>query len=173
MSPDGFESFVTERRCPCGAEDWECDAGFRFDARLGRCEAVKTFDASQLVPPDCAERYLRSDGYRKKATSHCAGGVEHPRVAAKCPGTWGFLSTLLFYVLRVRAAHQMLYLGAGMLLLFIGGKYVYEKRSKDSFLPVPQSDPAQPAARPRATDSRAPRHRLQDAAAELGETHGL
>jgi len=170
---------VTESRCECRDEDWECDSGYNFDSQKNSCQPVKTFDASQVVPPDCLDSYKKSDGYRKRSTSHCSGGVDHPRVATKCPGTWGFLSTLLFYVLRVRLAHQMVYLGAAMLALFVGGKYIYEKRSKDLFLPVPQTD--NHAAHSRsdsltassARQQKTKRERLQDHSIELGEQDDL
>lgn len=179
MNPDDFESSGTEARCECTAEDWECAAGYSLDAQKTSCTPVKTFDASQVVPPDCSGSYLKSDGYRKKATSHCAGGVEHPRVATKCPGTWGFLSTLLFYVLRVVAYKQMVYLGAGMLALFIGGKYIYEKRSKDSFLQVPTADKGDPETRANSRDpsgarpGKSRRERIEDSMVELGDHDDL
>lgn len=129
-----LDKFRQEVTCPCTEEDFECDMGYSKQEGPQRCEPTKNFDTAQLVPAHCEDTYLVGDGYRKLSTSHCQGGVDHPRTPRKCPGKWGFLGGLLHYLGRMFA------IGIGILLLFVLGKFIYQKYSGDPYLTVSQSN---------------------------------
>lgn len=101
MVRDEIDSFITRATCECSDSDWECDAGYSRTSHSHACLMEKNFDSSQSVPPDCSKTYEKSDGYRKKSTSYCRGGKDHPKTSTDCPSKWSFLSSLFYYIMRV------------------------------------------------------------------------
>lgn len=74
--------------------------------------------------------YYVSTGYRRTADNICDGGVEHPKARLSCPGGWGFIGLALNFLFR------LVFYGAVIFVVFIGGRYFFDKYADYDFFDI-------------------------------------
>jgi len=82
FNPEDHEREQFIENCPCTAEDFECDYGYKRKIEGGEC--VPDPDAKPLPAEKCHDFYYVSKGYRRVSGDTCTNGAQWDRVQVPC-----------------------------------------------------------------------------------------
>jgi len=124
-----IENNTASERCPCSADDWECDVCYQ-ESGDGKCVKIKSPQCDAIPestpPADCQKQYPVRDGYRLVGFTMCdpfGKGAVNRFHMQDCPGSHGSSSGT-----KIGVTVAIL-----VVIVALIGFIVYRRRTNESF----------------------------------------